>query len=147
MKPSLKNIALPILILASSIIGIAPSQAATTSYFNNCGIKAVVKPTTITEYCADAGAGVTGIKWSSWTATSAKGAGSFYILDCTPTCVSGKIYRTRANVVLTGLTKTHGKNYLLRVTVKPAAAKYFFWPLKQKPIPSKITWVTDTWQG
>jgi len=147
MRTSLKYSALSFLVLASSIIAVTPSHAATTSYYNNCGAASQVKPKSITEYCADAGAGVITIKWSSWSSTSARGQGIFYMNDCTPTCVAGKIYRTRANVVLSGATLTHGKNYLLKVTVTPAAAKYFFWPKKQKPIPSTISWTTDTWRG
>ena len=147
MRTSLKNSALSILVLASSIIAITPSHAATPSYYNNCGVAAQVKPNSITEYCADAGAGVISIKWSLWTRVSARGQGTFYVNDCTPTCVAGKVYRTRANVELSEATLTHGKNYLMKVTVTPAAAKYFFWSKKQKPIPSKITWVTDTWRG
>ncbi len=146
MKLPLKNSILSLLVLATSVIGLAPTHAATTSYYNDCGAKAVVKPASITQYCADAGAGVISIKWSSWTATSAKGAGTYYINSCTPTCVSGKVYRTRANVVLSGLTNTHGKNYLMRVTVKPAGAKYFFWP-KGKSAPTSVTWTTDLWRG
>jgi len=147
MRTSPKYSALSLLVLASSVIAVTPSHAATTSYYNNCGAAAQVKPKSITEYCADAGAGVIDLKWSAWTHTSAHGQGIFYMNDCTPTCASGKIYRTRANVVLSDATVTHGKNYLLKVTVTPAAAKYFFWPKKQKPIPSKITWVTDAWRG
>ena len=147
MRPSLKYSALSFLVLASSIIAVTPSHAATPSYYNNCGVASQVKPNSITEYCADAGAGVISIKWSLWTRVSARGQGTFYVNDCTPTCVAGKVYRTRANVDLSEATLTHGKNYLMKVTVTPAAAKYFFWPKKQKPIPSTISWTTDTWRG
>ncbi len=146
MKPSPKFTFLALLTFVSSILAVSSAGAAATSYYNNCGAASVVRPSSITEYCADAGAGVINIKWSSWMTTSAKGAGTFYINSCTPTCVSGKVYRTRANVVLSGLTNAHGKNYLMRVTVKPAGAKYFFWP-KGKSAPTSVTWTTDLWRG
>jgi hypothetical protein len=90
---------------------------------------------------------VTNIKWSTWNAATAKGRGIFYINSCTPNCAAGKIYKTNANVLLSDLIATHGKNYLMKVTVTPLSGKTFFWPLRMKPAPAKITWTTDTWQG
>ena len=136
------------IVLGSSLLGLAPqANATTTSYYNDCGAKAVVKPANITEYCADAGAGVVTIKWKTWTATKATGTGIFYINGCDPSCAGGKTYKTKVAVTLSGLTKTHGKNYLMRVLVVPSGAKKFVWPPKMKPVPSKVTWVTDFWQG
>src|ERR1019366_9880672 len=95
------------LILGSSLVGLAPlANAITISYYNDCGAKAVIKPVNITEYCADAGAGVINIKWSTWKATKATGTGIFYINGCVPFCGRGIIYKTKVSVTLSGLTKT-----------------------------------------
>jgi|ERR1035437_4912617 hypothetical protein len=135
-------------ILGSSLVGLAPLANATSiSYYNDCGAKAVIKPANITEYCADAGAGVIKIKWSTWKATTATGTGTFYINGCVPYCGRGIIYKTKVAVTLSGLTKTHGKNYLMRVRVVPTGNKRFVWPPKMKPIPGNVTWLTDLWRG
>ena len=147
MKPSLKSLTLSIFVLTTSFIGLTPVHAATPSYYNDCGAAAVAKPKSITEFCADAGAGVVNIKWSTWGATSAKGTGTFYINGCDPDCASGKVSKTQVNVLLSGVTKTHGKNYLMNVTVTPLAGKKFVWPASMKPVPTQVTWVTDYWQG
>jgi len=147
MKPSLKTLTLATLLFATSLVGLTPVHAATTSYYNDCGAASVVKPKSITEFCADAGAGVINIKWSTWGTSSAKGTGTFYINGCDPDCASGKISQTKVNVLLSGLTKTHGKNYLMQVTVTPLKGKKFVWPPAMNSVPSKVTWVTDYWQG
>jgi hypothetical protein len=50
-------------------------------------------------------------------------------------------------VVLSQLTKTHGKLYYMKVTVTPLPGKAFVWPPKMKPVPTKVTWITDLWRG
>lgn len=47
-----------------------------------------MRPTTI-DYSADAGNIVTGISWSSWTATEAQGEGTSNIQNCIPNCAQG----------------------------------------------------------
>jgi len=134
-------------VVPTLFISIVPSSAATTSYYNNCGAKAVIEPANITEYCADGGVGVINIKWSTWKATKATGTGTFYINGCVPFCGRGIIYKTKVAVTLSGLTKTHGKNYLMHVLAVTTGNKKFVWPPKMKPIPSKVSWITDSWQG
>jgi len=136
------------LILGTTFAGIAPaSTSKTTSYFNDCGLGPVTMPSSVMQYCADGGAGVVNIKWSSWGTTSAKGTGTYYINGCSPSCVAGTIYKSSVNVLLNKLTKTHGKNYLMNVTVTPKAGKHFVWPPEMKPVPKKVTWTSDMWQG
>ena len=149
MKPSLKSLTVALLVLATTFVGLAPSSAATFkpyAYYNDCGTP-TFSPKTITQFCADAGAGVVNIKWSTWGSTSAKGVGTYYINGCDPSCAGGKVSKTQVNVLLSGLTKTHGKNYLMKVTVTPLAGKKFVWPASMKPVPTKVNWVTDFWRG
>lgn len=135
------------LLLGSSLLGLAPQANATTvSYYNDCGSRSVVKPTGITEYCADAGSGVISIKWSTWSTTKATATGTFYINGCDPSCADGKVYKTKVAVTLSGLAKLHGKSYLMHVLVVPVGGKKFVWPPKMKPVPSKVTWTTNFWR-
>ena len=136
------------LLFGTIVVAEIPTATASpTSFYNDCGAAAVVKPKSITQFCADAGAGVTNIKWSSWKSTAAKGSGTYYINSCDPSCVSGKIYKSSVVVELSGLTKTHGKNYLMKVTVLPAPGKSFNWPPKMNARPASVKWITDFWQG
>ena len=149
MKTSPKTIAISLTLIASSFLAVTPAQAAVmqpSAYYNDCG-NPTFSPKTITQYCADAGAGVINIKWTTWGSTSAKGIGTYYINGCDPDCASGKDSYTKVNVLLSGLKKTHGKNYLLNVTVTPLAGKKFLWPASMKPVPTSVKWVTDFWRG
>ncbi len=148
MKRSASIALTAVLLLGTACEGIAPAATAKTpSYFNDCGLGPVKKPSSVIQYCADGGAGVVNIKWSSWGTTSAKGTGTYYINGCTPSCAAGSIYKSSVNVLLSKLVKTHGKNYLMNVTVTPKAGKQFVWPPKMKPIPKKIIWTSDMWRG
>jgi len=126
-----------------SPIAIANVSAATpTSYYNDCGYPEY-KPQSLTEFCADAGNGVTKIKWSSWTSTKAVGTGSFYVKLCDPNCADGKVVWAKAKVVLSGAKFTRGKRYLMNVTVSSTNGK----PLPGETKSTTISWVTDYWMG
>jgi hypothetical protein len=61
---------------------------------------ATVEPKEIILTCADLGEIVQGVSWSSWTATSATGVGTWLYKDCTPSCATGKS-RTLPNTHIT----------------------------------------------
>ena len=126
-----------------SPIALANVSASTPpSYFNDCGYPEY-KPQSLTEFCADAGNGVTKIKWSSWTSTKAVGTGSFYVKLCDPNCADGKVVWAKAKVVLSGAKFTRGKRYLMNVTVSSVNGK----PLPGESQSKTISWVTDYWMG
>ena len=118
------------------------TAATPMSYFNDCGYPEY-KPQSLTEFCADAGNGVTKIKWSSWTSTRAVGTGSFYVKLCDPNCADGKVVWAKAKVVLSGAKFTRGKRYLMNVTVSSVNGK----PLPGESKSKTISWVTDYWMG
>lgn len=118
------------------------SASTPPSYFNDCGYPEY-KPESLTQYCADAGNGVTKIKWSSWTSTRASGTGSFYVKLCDPNCADGKVVWAKAKVVLSGAKFTRGKRYLMNVTVSSTNGK----PLPGETKSTTIRWVTDYWMG
>jgi hypothetical protein len=117
-------------------------QAAPTSYFNDCGYPEY-KPDSLTQYCADASSGVLKIKWSSWTNSQAVGTGLYYVNLCNPSCADGKVVSVTAKVILNGAKVTHGKRYLMNVTVSSANGK----PLPGSPGSNTVGWVTDHWIG
>jgi hypothetical protein len=118
------------------------SASTPSSYFNDCGYPEY-KPQSLTQFCADAGNGVTKIKWSSWTSTRATGTGSFYVNLCDPNCADGKLVWAKAKVVLSGAKFTRGKRYLMNITVSSTNGK----PLPGETKSTTIRWVTDYWMG
>jgi hypothetical protein len=143
---------LPLILLVTLIsitASISPSSAKSpkaSGFYNDCGIEVIQFPARITQFCADAGAGVINLKWSSWGET-AVGAGTYYINGCDPTCIAGTSYKSEVQVTLSNLKKVRGKMFYMNVTVAPLTGKSFLWPPKMKPIPTKVTWVADSWRG
>ena len=135
-------VVLTLFSLVSYFLTTPASAAAPPSYFNDCGYPEY-KPQSLTEFCADAGNGVTKIKWSSWTSTKAVGTGSFYVKLCDPNCADGKVVWAKAKVVLSGAKFTRGKRYLMNVTVSSVNGKRL--PGESKS--TSISWVTDYWMG
>jgi len=134
------SITCAVLVVASTTTN--ASAATPPSYVNDCGYPEY-KPQSLTQYCADAGTCVTKIKWSSWTSTRAVGTGSYYANQCDPNCADGKLLWAKVKVVLSGAKFTHGKRYLMRVTVSSINGK----PLPEAPRTTTIDWVTDYWMG
>jgi hypothetical protein len=134
------SITCAVLVVAS--ITTNASAATPPSYVNDCGYPEY-KPQSLTQYCADAGTGVTKIKWSSWTSTRAVGTGSYYANQCDPNCADGKLLWAKVKVVLSGAKFTHGKRYLMQVTVSSINGK----PLPEAPRTTTVGWVTDYWMG
>jgi hypothetical protein len=50
------------------------------------------KPSSLLIACGDGNARVTGLHWSSWTATSAVGTGIWQQNDCKPYCAKGRFH-------------------------------------------------------
>ena len=135
-------VAVLLCVLISPIAVTSVTAATPPSYFNDCGYPEY-KPQSLTQFCADAGNGVTKIKWSSWTSTRASGTGSFYVKLCDPNCADGKVVWAKAKVVLSGAKVTRGKRYLMNVTVSSVNGK----PLPGESKSTSISWVTDYWMG
>lgn len=131
-------------LLSLFVSGVMTNVSAATppSYFNDCGYPGY-KPQSLTQYCADAGTGVTKIKWRSWTSTRAVGIGSYYANPCNPSCADGKLVWANVKVVLSGAKVTHGKRYLMNVTVSSINGK----TLPEESRSNTIGWVTDYWMG
>ena len=61
----------------------------------------VFKPRSITVTCADANFRLTNVRWTSYTASSARGRATARIDTCEPDCVSGTFRTYRVTVTLT----------------------------------------------
>ncbi len=84
----------------------APSQAAvlpTVSTNSAISRARAVKPSTI-DLSADGNGDLNGLTWSSWTAYSAEGSGSFNVNNCQPNCAQGTTVDVRVSVALSAPT-------------------------------------------
>lgn len=52
-----------------------------------------------------------GVRWSTWSADGAEGAGELRLLDCQPTCATGGTDRLQATIKLTGVKICDGRRY------------------------------------
>jgi hypothetical protein len=78
------------------------------------------KPSTFILACADANQYVTHIKWSSWTATSARGHGILKTNQCIPNCAAGKFASAPTTIVLSRPVRT-SKGLLFSLVEVPGA--------------------------
>jgi len=72
-----------------------------------CNNDAEVAPSGISN-CGDGAAGLTGLHWTSWTSHLASGYGTYFLNDCTPTCVGGHFHTYPALVALWGSAAVKG---------------------------------------
>jgi len=72
-----------------------------------CSNDAEVAPPGISN-CGDGAAGLTGLHWTSWTSHLASGYGTYFLNDCTPTCVGGHFHAYPALAVLWGSAAVKG---------------------------------------
>ncbi|TRZ84518.1 MAG: hypothetical protein D4R83_08455 [Streptomycetaceae bacterium] len=121
----------PLLIVLSlvTVIGISLGgytyvhRAATEQvYAFNCGI-VDFKPESLTQYCADAGVGLSNIKWETWNAGGATGTAQYAINNCEPSCVAGTWSYADVNVRLSKLAHKNGKPVLSHIYYKTVDGK------------------------
>ncbi|HEV2375431.1 MAG TPA: hypothetical protein VGS19_25125 [Streptosporangiaceae bacterium] len=65
---------------------------AHTKVYGNCTTPSI-EPTEIVLACADYGALLVRLHWTTWTAASATAAGTLIYNDCTPSCAEGHHHR------------------------------------------------------
>jgi len=107
--------------------GAAPAPAAATTHAGsvaaaaryvvlNCLDKAQVKPGTITLACADGGAGLKDLHWTSWTPELASAYGTEWQNDCKPSCAQGHVHYYPVVAMLWGSATVTGHPGELRYT-------------------------------
>ncbi len=120
------------LIVALSLITVIAVSMGSYTYINravvqqvyvyNCGIQDY-KPTSLTQFCADAGVGVGEIKWEDWSAGGATGTGRYALNTCEPSCVAGNWLYEDVNVKLSKAVHDKGKTVLSRIDIATVDAK------------------------
>ncbi len=102
---------------AGHVVTTALTASATAPRFVllGCDNNAETAPASISN-CGDGAAGLTGLHWTSWTSHLASGYGTYYLNDCTPTCVAGHFHTYRALVALWGSAAVKGHPSLRKYT-------------------------------
>ena len=106
--------------------------------YPNCTGKLQYKPKTIIVFCADGGAVVRRISWSSWGDREARGSSSrAAVNDCEPSCAQGKFHRYSVRLVLrrprncgSGRGRIFTRMDVTYVGSKPAGKRTFTQPLR-----------------
>lgn len=112
-------------------------------YTYNCGL-VDFKPTSMTQFCADAGAGVADIEWDRWLETGATGTGQYAINLCDPSCAEGKWKFADVKVKLSKSVRDQNKKILSRIDIVTIDGKNLpqnsspnlGWDLERKPLSS-----------
>ena len=88
----------------------AAAPAATTPKYvvTACNGREVTRPAAFTPFCADNGAGLEHMHWTSWTSHLASGYGTVYEDDNYPNHATGKIFTVPAVVTFWGSTRVTG---------------------------------------
>lgn len=104
-------LALTLAALAASALLAGGSSAATAnSVLATQGCKTgLVRPVSITFFCADAGAVMRKLRWTAWGGSTARGSGTYTEKLCNPTCATGGSLTRRASIRLTKLRKCSGR--------------------------------------
>jgi hypothetical protein len=94
---------------ATSAASSALTASATAPKFVllGCNGNAEVAPSGISN-CGDGAVGLTALHWTSWTSHLASGYGTYFLNDCTPTCVGGHFHSYPALVTLWGSAAVKG---------------------------------------
>ena len=98
-----------------------PAPALPTVSTNN-GIDPgaqAVEPSTI-DLSADGNGDLNGLTWSSWTAHSAEGSGSFNVNNCQPNCAEGTTVDVTVSVALSAPT-SGSRPYFTAMTLKDSS--------------------------
>jgi hypothetical protein len=113
----------------------APVDAQVEVY-GNCTTP-TVEPAEIVLACADYGATLDGLDWTSWTATSATAVGTLEYNDCTPSCAAGHhhdILGTRVTLTVP-VPRAGGQLLWSRVQESPQPPGYATGPFHGGPQP------------
>jgi hypothetical protein len=83
-----------------------------------CEGHALVRPSTLTVACADAGMVLVDLHWSDWGAATPHATGTFLEKTCKPDCADGGFASYRASVTISELA--HGSYGQIRIIAPPA---------------------------
>jgi hypothetical protein len=111
------RIAIPVALMAIPAVAVGSSSQV---WAINCN-REQFKPKKVVLACGDGASWLGGLKWTSWGASDAMGAGKYNAIDCTPSCASGHTKTYPVKVTLSRPKTCPGQTHL---AFKQAALTY-----------------------
>jgi hypothetical protein len=111
------RIAIPVALMAIPAVAVGSSSQV---WAINCN-REQFKPKKVVLACGDGASWLGGLKWTSWGASGAMGAGKYNAIDCTPSCASGHTKTYPVKVTLSRPKTCPGQTHL---AFKQAALTY-----------------------
>jgi hypothetical protein len=99
--------------LATSVTG--PTPVPSVPQVDDCGAPQI-QPTAFILACADHNAFFQNLRWSSWSASSARGTGTYVYNTCTPDCAAGTFVGVSGSIWLDQPVSTSAGIEFSRVT-------------------------------
>jgi hypothetical protein len=106
---------LTLALTATSVFFFGKSYARDI-YTYDCEI-AEQRPSQITRFCADGGAGVYEITWETWGYNGASGKGIYSEKLCEPNCAEGESAEVPVDIYLSGIEIIDGRKILRNLSV------------------------------
>jgi hypothetical protein len=134
-------VVLAVLGISFSTVTFIQNMGNEKIYVYNCGI-AEYQPTSLTPYCADAGAGLVKITWTDSKSDQLRGLSRWEANDCEPSCVAGKVTSVAVMFTATDPVEDGGKTVMTRIDVETKGnemlpgekSNKFGWDLETKPL-------------
>jgi len=107
-----------------ALAGAQATGAATRTRVPRDCVHEAFKPRKIVIACGDGNLFLSGMRWSSWSSTVARGSGTANANDCTPNCAAGHFHTYPARVKLSrpGTCPHHGRQFMTLTITYPHAA-------------------------
>ena len=122
-------------VLALAACSSAGGQAAPTGapaprpVVYDCGGQPQTRPASFELACADGGAVLTKITWSSWSASGARGTGQLSVNNCQPSCAGGKFVSTPTAITLSRPRSGSRPPYFTHLATSASMGDTRSWPL------------------
>ena len=95
----------------------------------DCAGHPQTRPASFVLACADGGAVLTKITWSSWSASGAKGTGQLAVNNCQPSCAGGKFVSTPTAITLSRPHPGAHPPYFTHLASSASMGDTHSWPL------------------
>ncbi len=105
------------------------STPAASPVVYDCAGHPQTRPASFVLACADGGAVLTKITWSSWSASGARGSGDLAVNNCQPSCAGGKFVSTATTITLSSPHSGTHAPYFTHLATSATMGNTRSWPL------------------
>ena len=106
------------LVLVLVMLACSSSTGTEAKVMDCQGIAPQVRPSELILACGDGAIRATDLRWTSWSATAARGSGKVGVDDCTPNCAIGSRVEYPANFELSAPAADRGATLLTELVIR-----------------------------